>query len=159
MTIGRIWDRLAALMSVGSAEPEQVSWKLRARPTSVAKARRLTRDRLAFWGHDGEIAVVELLVSELVTNALRRECGPVRLSLSVEDGLLRCEVEDADPELPCMRAVWPDDESGRGLHLVDMLACCWGSVRTLKGKVVWFEFPVVGQCVEQPLEAQPALAA
>ena len=118
-----------------------ISWRLPHKPGSVPKARHLTRARLAEWGFAGQGEVAELLVSELVTNSLKYVDGAVDLSLSAEDGLLRVEVEDANPELPRVCAAHPDDEGGHGLHLVDMLSCCWGSVRTGRGKVVWFELP------------------
>lgn len=117
------------------------SWRLPHKPGSVPKARHLTRALLIDWGFSGQGEVAELLVSELVTNALRYVKGAVDLSFSAEDGLLRVEVEDTNPELPRVRAPRPDDERGRGLPLVDMLSCCWGSVRTGRGKVVWFELP------------------
>ncbi|MFG1684343.1 ATP-binding protein [Nonomuraea sp. NPDC049269] len=118
------------------------SWRLPHKPSSVPKARHLTRELLIDWGYSGQGDVAELLVSELVTNALKYVKGTVELSFTAEDGLLRIEVEDANPELPQAGAApRPDDERGHGLRLVDMLSCCWGSVRTGRGKVVWFELP------------------
>ncbi|HUR01687.1 MAG TPA: ATP-binding protein [Nonomuraea sp.] len=107
----------------------------------MPKARHLTRALLVDWGFPGQGEVAELLVSELVTNALKYVKGAVDLSFSAEDGLLRIEVEDTNPELPRVGTPRPDDERGHGLRLVDMLSCCWGSVRTGRGKVVWFELP------------------
>ncbi|MEV6153512.1 ATP-binding protein [Nonomuraea sp. NPDC052129] len=118
------------------------SWRLPHQLGSVPKARHLTRALLSQWGFDGQGEVAELLVSELVTNALKYVKGTVDLSLSAEDGLLRFEVEDANPELPQARTPRPDEERGHGLHLVDTLSCCWGSIRTHRGKVVWCELPV-----------------
>ncbi|MEU4230592.1 ATP-binding protein [Nonomuraea sp. NPDC026600] len=117
------------------------SWRLPHKPCSVPKARHLTRELLSDWGYPGQGDVAELLVSELVTNALKYVKGTVDLSFSAEDGLLRIEVEDTNPELPRVSTPHPDDERGRGLGLVDMLSCCWGTVRTVRGKVVWFELP------------------
>ncbi|GGQ17531.1 ATP-binding protein [Streptosporangium pseudovulgare] len=117
------------------------SWWLARHPSSVGRARRLTRERLTAWDLAEQSVAAELLVSELVTNALRHARGTVSLTLSLQDGLLRCEVEDAEPLLPSPRTVHDDDEGGRGLHLVDSLACCWGSARTPGGKAVWFELP------------------
>jgi hypothetical protein len=85
--------------------------------------------------------VAELLVSELVTNALCHAVGPYRLTLSALDGLLRCEVEDSSPELPRLYGDLARDEGGRGLYLLDALACCWGSAYTSTGKATWFELP------------------
>ena len=106
---------------------------------SVPQARHLTRACLADWGLHEHSTVAELLVSELVTNALRHSRGTIRLVLSFQDGLLRCEVEDADPFLPRACRARDDEERGRGLHLLELLSCCWGSARTSEGKAVWFE--------------------
>jgi hypothetical protein len=136
--------RLSEFAVVRSAqEPGQqvASWPLTPDLTSVPRARRLTRARLTAWGLEGFSDVVELLVSELVTNALRHAPGPCRLTISALDGLLRCEVEDGSTELPCVRKQREFDEGGRGLHLLDMLACCWGGARTPTGKAMWFELP------------------
>nr|WP_203943981.1 ATP-binding protein [Planotetraspora thailandica] len=120
---------------------EMSSWPLAADARSVARARRLTRDRLTKWGMHEMSDVAELLVSELVTNALCHARGPVGLTLSTMDGLLRCEVEDAGTVVPHVYEATDDDEGGRGLGLLDMLACCWGGARTSTGKVMWFELP------------------
>jgi len=120
---------------------QTASWALEPDLSSVSRARRLIRARLTTWGLEGFSDVVELLVSELVTNALRYAPGPCRLTISALDGLLRCEVEDASRELPRVRKNRPFDEGGRGLQLLDMLACCWGGARTTTGKAVWFELP------------------
>lgn len=119
----------------------QVSWWLADELGSAATARRLTRATLADWGFENQVEVAELLVSELVGNALDHGRGRVRLSFFARDGLLRCEVEDADPELPRMRAADLDAEDGRGLFLVDVLSQGWGGVPTARGKAMWFELP------------------
>ncbi|WP_433417010.1 ATP-binding protein [Microtetraspora malaysiensis] len=118
------------------------TWELPQRLASTCMARRVTRARLSAWGlPDETIDLAELLVSEVAGNALRHTHGPVLLSLSLADGLLRCEVEDTDrtPLRPCDPG--PDDERGRGLDMLRQLSCCWGTVPTLTGKVVWFELP------------------
>jgi hypothetical protein len=144
------WNRLKATVrrlgfsaSETMVEPDArvASWPLTPDDSSVPRARRLTRTRLTAWGLEGFSDVVELLVSELVTNALRHAPGPCRLTISALDGLLRCEVEDNSRELPRVSKNRLFDEGGRGLHLLDMLACCWGGARTATGKTVWFELP------------------
>ncbi|MFI6604483.1 ATP-binding protein [Nonomuraea sp. NPDC050536] len=117
------------------------SWPLTPATSSVPLARRLTRDQLAAWGLDGLGEVAELLVSELVTNALCHAHGPYRLSLWAIDGLLRCEVEDGYAAPPHVRHPCAEDENGRGMNVLELMACCWGSERTPEGKIVWFEFP------------------
>ncbi|WP_084517932.1 ATP-binding protein [Microtetraspora niveoalba] len=147
------WDReWAGAPTASSAggparepEPEErtATWELPQRLSSTCMARRVTRARLTKWGlPDDTIDTVELLVSELAANALRHTQGPVQLSLSLEDGLLRGEVEDTDRRPPRLHEADPYDERGRGLNMVERLSCCWGSVPTLTGKVVWFELPV-----------------
>ncbi|MFF4620003.1 ATP-binding protein [Nonomuraea jabiensis] len=136
------------------------SWWLAPDLGSVCAARRLTREKLAGWGLDDQVEAAELLVSELVGNAVEHAYGPVRLSFSAEDGLLRCEVEDENPDLPQMRVVDADAESGRGLFLVDLLSCCWGGVRTARGKAVWFELPVFARAeTDSPIDALAPVAA
>ncbi|MEW9527554.1 ATP-binding protein [Microbispora sp. NPDC049125] len=117
------------------------SWRLPPNGRSAATARRLTRARLTAWGMEDRLDVAELLVSELVTNALEHARGPIRLTLSAIEGLLRCEVEDSETALPRLHDADDDEEGGRGLRLLDVLACCWGGIRTPDGKVVWFELP------------------
>jgi anti-sigma regulatory factor (Ser/Thr protein kinase) len=102
-------------------------------------ARRLIRGQLADWGLDEHSEVAELLVSELVTNAVHYASGPVGLTLHSFDGTLRCAVEDADTAQPHMRRAREDEEGGRGLYLVELLSCRWGSEGTTTGKIVWFE--------------------
>lgn len=143
------WHRVsAAVRRVGDAvgnlpgpAAQTVSWSLPVSASSVPQARRLTRAWLAAYGLNGFGDVVELLVSELVTNAYQHAPGPCRVGLSLMDGLLRCEAEDTSAALPRLRDNHTWDEGGRGLHLIDMLACCWGSVHTPTGKTVWFELP------------------
>ncbi|MFC7723282.1 ATP-binding protein [Nonomuraea recticatena] len=136
--VARAFDWRAA----DSNRARTASWRLAPELVSVPRSRCLTRARLARWGLRDQTA--ELLVSELVTNAVCHGRGPVLLTLFAEDGLLRCEVGDAEDTLPEMRSAYKDDESGRGLFLLDMLSCCWGTDRTSAGKVVWFELPVKG---------------
>ncbi|MFI7222564.1 ATP-binding protein [Nonomuraea angiospora] len=121
------------------------SWWLSADLGSVRTARRLTRDKLADWGFDDRIEVAELLVSELVANALDHAHGQVHLAFSAENGLLRCEVEDEDPQMPTMRTVDLDAERGRGLLLVDTLSGSWGGTPTPRGKAIWFELPAFAE--------------
>lgn len=123
---------------------EQVaSWSLPPDVSSVPRARHLTRAWLADWGLEGLAEVAELLVSELVTNALCHARGPYRLTLHATDDLLSCEVEDADAALPYLCQAGEDDEHHRGLGLLDLLARDWGSEPTPEGKTVWFELPAV----------------
>jgi anti-sigma regulatory factor (Ser/Thr protein kinase) len=118
------------------------SWTFTAQARSVRRARHAARAQLVEWGLQQACEYAELLISELVTNAVRHARGLVRMSLSAADGLLRCEVEDSSPVPPTLRAASRDDEGSRGLLLVEVLSCGWGSVPTGRGKLVWFEVPV-----------------
>jgi two-component sensor histidine kinase len=80
----------------------------------------------------------ELLVSELVTNAIRYATGEVTIRL-VLDGPLVCEVLDNSSALPRLRHAGRDEECGRGLEVVSQLAQRWGARRTRDGKIVWCE--------------------
>lgn len=108
---------------------------------AVRLARQTTRDVLARWrlAHVEETAV--LLVSELVTNAVRHAHDTHAIALDLEFGetWLRIEVQDADPHWPHRRILRSLDESGFGLVLVDALADKWGVRDTATGKAVWAE--------------------
>ncbi len=101
-------------------------------------ARRFTRETLAAWGLSPLADFAELLVSELVTNALVHAQEPRRLRL-FRDRALTLEVADAGGQPPRLRAFGEDDEGGRGMYLVNELAHRWGSRPTRDGKVVWAE--------------------
>ncbi|MFF4968490.1 ATP-binding protein [Streptomyces sp. NPDC001037] len=122
----------------GRATAWDASWPLEQEPPSVRRARRLVTAQLADWAVPGLDDTAELLVSELVTNALRHTRGPLRLNLRLGESRLLCEVEDVEPAGPVRNAAGPDAEGGRGTELLDLLADAWGSVRTATGKSVWF---------------------
>ncbi|MDI2128901.1 SpoIIE family protein phosphatase [Yinghuangia seranimata] len=134
------FDDVALLMARLDALPENAvaSWWLPAEPPVVARARELTRKTLHDWDLESLVDIAELLVSELVTNALRYGAGPIRLRLLRGRNLL-CEVADAVPSLPRLREARDTDEGGRGMQLVTTLAERWGSRRAGHGKIVWFE--------------------
>lgn len=139
-----LWRRVGdlAIQLVDGADLEEASWRLPARPASCGRARRLIRKQLSAWGMEHVSDEAELLVSELVANVLRHTCcDDLTLRISTVNGLLRCEVEDCNEGIPRMRWPAPDDESGRGLYILDSLACCWGTDRTRSGKIMWFELP------------------
>ncbi|MGI5490187.1 ATP-binding protein [Microtetraspora malaysiensis] len=117
----------------------RASWALLPKASSTPMARRLVRTQLGGWGCGEHCEVAELLVSELVTNALHHGSGGPVLTLTSADGTLRCEVEDESPAPVRTCPAAGDDEGGRGLLLVDTLSSSWGTGRTGRGKVVWFE--------------------
>ncbi|WP_411104564.1 SpoIIE family protein phosphatase [Streptomyces sp. cmx-4-9] len=114
-------------------------WLLEDRLTEVATARRHTRRTLSGWGiGEDTTAAAELIVSELVTNALRHGSPPVRLRL-IKDRSLTCEVHDASAISPRLRHARTVDEGGRGLFIAARLAQRWGTRYTAAGKTVWTE--------------------
>jgi anti-sigma regulatory factor (Ser/Thr protein kinase) len=128
-----------AVRTAGAGSGQETSWPLPSDPSSVPAARHLARTQLADWGLHEQREVAELLVSELVTNALRHATGPIGLTLCATDGVLRCEVRDAAAAQPHVCQARENDEGGRGLHMVETLSRRWGADRTPDGKVVWFE--------------------
>ena len=115
-----------------------VTWTLPAELTSAARARSLIREPLERWKLDELIPTTELLVSELVTNAIRHATGDVTLRMVLE-GSLVCEVLDGSAALPRLRHAGRDEECGRGLEVVSQFAQRWGARRTPQGKIVWCE--------------------
>ena len=142
-----------------NAQPHDTSSAADARPSDVVMldrtidaprlARRHVRDlAMALGDERAEDAV--LLVSELVTNAVKYSRGEVTLRL-VNERALVCEVIDSSGALPRLRSPNGDDENGRGLQVVRQLSQRWGARRTANGKVVWCEQPLPGRAgLEEP---------
>ncbi|WP_328342993.1 SpoIIE family protein phosphatase [Streptomyces violaceus] len=122
----------------GIAPSDVAYWFLEPEDAAPGRARRLARRALQRWGLEELSDSVELLVSEVVTNAVRYATRPVTVRLLRTD-VLRCEVGDDVPQLPRLRQARATDEGGRGLYLVNRLARRWGATRLSTGKVVWFE--------------------
>ncbi|MER7373768.1 SpoIIE family protein phosphatase [Streptomyces lanatus] len=115
-----------------------VSWEVPVDPAAVADVRARATRQVAAWGF-GELAMTtELIVSELVTNAIRYAEPPIRLRL-LRDSRLTCEVADASSTAPRLRHARSTDEGGRGLFLVAQLAHRWGARYTADGKIIWAE--------------------
>ncbi|MGV9564341.1 SpoIIE family protein phosphatase [Streptomyces sp. NPDC003480] len=136
-------DDIALLMARVQGLPAECvgDWTLPREPRSVGRAREYARGRLLAWDLEPLVDTTELLVSELVTNALRYGEGEIRLRLLL-DRTLVCEVWDAGLVQPRRRRARDTDEGGRGLQLVGLLSAAWGSRRTPRGKTVWFELPL-----------------
>ncbi len=118
-----------------------VNWTLPSELTSASRARSLIRRPLKRWGLSELVPTAELLVSELVTNAVRYAQGKIGLRLVLEHGLV-IEVLDDSAALPRLRHPDDSDERGRGLQVVSQLAQRWGARRAVSGKVVWCELAV-----------------
>jgi serine phosphatase RsbU (regulator of sigma subunit) len=138
-------DDIAVLLARLSRIPadHHATWTLGRELTSVGQARSLIREPMERWGLEDMVPITELLVSELVTNALRYSPGAVTLRI-VREGALVCEVGDNSAALPRLRQAGRDDENGRGLQVVSQFASRWGARRTRTGKVVWCEQPLPG---------------
>jgi anti-sigma regulatory factor (Ser/Thr protein kinase) len=133
-------DDIAILIARLSKIPadHHVAWTLPAELISASQARCLIREPLQRWGLSELMPTTELLVSELVTNAIRHATGEVTLRMVLE-GSLVCEVLDGSAALPRLRHAGRDEECGRGLEVVSQLAQRWGARRTPQGKIVWCE--------------------
>lgn len=110
-----------------------VSWDVPVDPAAVGEARAKVSRQLETWGLDELSMTTELIVSELVTNAIRYGEGPVRLRLLFQ-AALTCEVSDASNTSPRLRHARTTDEGGRGLFLVAQLAHRWGTRYTPRGR-------------------------
>ncbi|MEU9149465.1 SpoIIE family protein phosphatase [Streptomyces sp. NPDC048417] len=118
---------------------EQVAeWGVPADAAAVAETRKLVDERLTAWGLEEAAFTMELVVSELVTNAIRYGNEPIRLRLIKERSLI-CEVSDSSSTAPHLRRARVSDEGGRGLFLVAELTQRWGTRYTSAGKTIWAE--------------------
>ncbi|WP_262700810.1 MULTISPECIES: ATP-binding protein [Streptomyces] len=118
------------------AESLVATWDVAPDVGEVSRARSLALDQLAVWGVDEAASiVVELVVSELVTNAIRHGGAPVSLRLIQERGLI-VEVSDGGHTSPHLRRAAMEDEGGRGLFLVAQLTQRWGTRYTSTGKTI-----------------------
>ncbi|NLU75839.1 SpoIIE family protein phosphatase [Streptomyces sp. HNM0575] len=131
----------AALLLVRTHElgaDQVIGWELTAEPSAVARARTLVLDQLSEWDLDEMAFTTELVVSELVTNAIRHAVGPIYLRL-IRDRSLHCEVSDKGHTSPNLRHSATDDEGGRGLFIVAQMVQRWGTRYTTSGKTIWTE--------------------
>ncbi|WP_343238920.1 SpoIIE family protein phosphatase [Streptomyces sp. SID9124] len=142
-------DDMALLLARTRAiAPEATaSWEFPADVSVVAAAREAAAEQLEAWGLDEVSFTTELVVSELVTNAVRYAGGPIGLRL-IRGDVLVCEVSDPSNTQPRLRRAQWSDEGGRGLFLIAQLTTRWGSRYTRSGKTIW---------TEQPLTADPGM--
>ncbi|WP_129305027.1 SpoIIE family protein phosphatase [Streptomyces sp. L2] len=133
-------DAALLLVRVHALAEDLVStWDIPADPGEVARSRSLVTERLERWEVDESASfTVELVVSELVTNAIRYGRPPVRLRLIRERGLI-VEVSDGGHTSPHLRRAAMEDEGGRGLFLVAQMTQRWGTRYTPAGKTIWTE--------------------
>lgn len=126
----------AAAMANGSQE--LVALALPAESTAPRAARAFVRDMLRT-DEAAFVSSVELLVSEVVTNAVVHTASAPRIEVVASDASVRVTVHDDDPRLPRMRVPDLERPGGRGLHLLEEVASRWGAEPDARGKVVWFE--------------------
>ncbi|MFJ8488972.1 SpoIIE family protein phosphatase [Streptomyces sp. NPDC094038] len=117
------------------------TWQLPRHPAAVAGARKAACAQLEAWDLPDAVFATELIVSELVTNAVRYGDGPISLRL-IRDASLICEVSDGSSTAPHLRRARVYDEGGRGLLLVAQVSERWGSRQTPTGKTIWAEQPL-----------------
>ena len=130
MAVAQLLDRLEARMGVG----------LERSVAAPGAARRFVRTSLTDID-PAMLDAVELLTSELVTNAVVHAGSEPRLALILLPDRIRVEVHDTDPTLPTQREPDAASASGRGLLLLERLAASWGVEAADDGKTVWFEVP------------------
>ncbi|MEU0204277.1 MULTISPECIES: SpoIIE family protein phosphatase [unclassified Streptomyces] len=143
MLLERRTDDAALLLARTHAlDPQHVAdWDVAPDPAEVPRARKFALDQVAAWGLEEASFVTELVVSELVTNAIRYGEPPIMLRL-IRDSSLICEVSDASNTAPHLRRARAFDEGGRGLLLVAQLTQGWGTRHTTDGKTIWCAQPL-----------------
>ncbi|MFJ5534508.1 SpoIIE family protein phosphatase [Streptomyces sp. NPDC093261] len=118
-------------------------WDVPSDPAVVPSVRAQCRERMRDWGLEEAEYTTELILSELVTNAIRYGAPPVRALLLYGRSLI-CEVADGSSTSPRLRRAATTDEGGRGMFLVAQFAQRWGTRYTSRGKVIWAEQPLHG---------------
>ncbi|MFD8307431.1 SpoIIE family protein phosphatase [Streptomyces sp. NPDC059690] len=138
---GGAQDDVALLLARTRGLPasQVATWHIPADPALVAPIRKQVVEQLDTWGLQEAAFTAELVVSELVTNAIRYGAHPIRLRLIHDAATLICEVSDTSHTAPHLRRAKTWDEGGRGLLLVAQLTQRWGSRHTGEGKTIWAE--------------------
>ncbi|MFB6872545.1 SpoIIE family protein phosphatase [Streptomyces sp. NPDC056323] len=144
-------DDIALLVArTRTLDPDQVAqWAVATDPAAVAGVRKNVSQWLADRGLEEEAFATELILSELVTNAVRYGTAPIEVRLLYDRNLI-CEVSDSSSTSPHLRYAATTDEGGRGLFLVAQFAERWGTRYTETGKVIWSE-QTVGEPEEDAL--------
>ncbi len=137
---GRPKDDVALLIARTRGIPTDhvARWDVPFEPEAVSGMRAAVTERLDEWGLAEHAFAMELILSELITNAIRYGSAPLTLQL-LRDRALTCEVSDGSSTSPHLRHAATLDEGGRGLFLVAQMADRWGTRYTPEGKVIWAE--------------------
>ncbi|MFG2127267.1 SpoIIE family protein phosphatase [Streptomyces sp. NPDC048751] len=140
-------DDVALLLArtQGLSPSRVATWDIPADPALVAPIRKQVVEQLAVWELDEVGFTTELVVSELVTNAIRYGSHPIRLRLIHDAATLICEVSDTSHTAPHLRRAKTWDEGGRGLLLVAQLTERWGSRHHTEGKTIWAELALLDE--------------
>ncbi|GAA4324616.1 SpoIIE family protein phosphatase [Streptomyces venetus] len=140
-------DDVALLLARTRGLPasQVATWDIPADPALVAPIRKQVVDQLDQWALTEATFTAELVVSELVTNAIRYGAPPIRLRLIHDGSTLICEVSDTNHTAPHLRRAKTWDEGGRGLLLVAQLTQRWGSRHTAEGKTIWAELELLDE--------------
>lgn len=162
-------DDVALLLTrLSSEQRAAVQRRLPVQPMSLPNARNWLCDVVGMWGAAGQLPAgpssddlldtAQLLLTELLSNALRHSETPILVAAALKDGGLRVAVTDSGHRMPKLRQAGPGETAGRGLQLVDSLSSSWGVTPLEHGKRVWFELdpaapPVTGSADEQALFA------
>jgi anti-sigma regulatory factor (Ser/Thr protein kinase) len=123
--------------------PNTLTLLLPPRAASTREARTRVRDLVTSWPAEC-VATLQVLVDELVTNAILHARSEAELSATIEGHRARIEVRDLSPRMPTALHYGRSSLTGRGLHLVAALADRWGVDGVPGGKIVWFEFACGG---------------
>lgn len=148
---GRPKDDVALLIARTRAIPADhvAVWDVPVDPAAVAGMRSAVAEKLDTWGLSELAFGTELILSELITNAIRYGSAPLRVRLLL-DRTLTCEVSDGSSTSPHLRHAATTDEGGRGLFLVAQVAERWGTRYTPGGKVIWAEQPLPARAERAP---------
>jgi anti-sigma regulatory factor (Ser/Thr protein kinase) len=163
-------DDVALLVTRLSAEQRAaVERRLPVQPMSLPIARGWLSDVVGVWGRAGQLPAgpssddlldtAQLLLTELLSNALRHSETPILVAAALRDGRLRVDVTDSGHRMPKMREAGPGETAGRGLRLVDSLSAAWGVTPLEHGKRVWFEVDPAAQPVTGDADEEALLAA
>ncbi|MBW5485720.1 SpoIIE family protein phosphatase/ATP-binding protein [Streptomyces bambusae] len=124
-------------------EDQVAEWEVPFEPSAVGTVRAEVGEKLTEWGLEALSFTTELVMSELITNAIRHGSPPVRVRV-IRDLSLTCEVSDGSSTSPHLRYAATTDEGGRGLFLVAQLSRRWGARYTGAGKVIWVDQALPG---------------
>ena len=139
--------------------PLATRWPVPAVPATVSGTRKRVIAQLRLWGvqlDPDTAATLELLASETVTNAVRYAHGAeIEITVAAEPGTVLIAVTDGSTDMPEVRRAREEDESGRGLFLMQALATEWGCTTAVGGKTVWLTFGLPPRPGRPPRRADP----